>query len=243
MFNIMVDAIVPEWFRQVLGDEVARDGVGEAVQLFIALFYVDNGRIGSRDPEQVQRAFDILIDLFERVGLFTNVGNMKAMICIPGRIRTKLSEEVYERSRFGFCTAEAWERRRVECDICGANLSASSLSNHLETQHDVYRSRVLNRDLVDDRPSRTHFAPYSMANGKYKCPVPGCVDETALKWNMRRHFSDRHPKDLVVLPEKACCHAAPIVACRQATPHWLGSIVPTVYVETEQTDRSRERLP
>jgi hypothetical protein len=200
LFNIMVDAIVREWFRQVFGDEVARDGVGEAVRLFIALFYVDDGWIASRDPEQLQHSFGILIGLFERVGLFTNVDKTKAMICIPGRIRTKLSTEVYERSRFGFCTAKAWESRRVECDICGANLSASSLSSHLETQHDVYRSRVLNRDLVDDRPTRTYFAPYSMASGKFKCPVPGCVGEAATKWNMRRHFLDRHPKDLVVLP-------------------------------------------
>ena len=57
-----------------------------------------------------------------------------------------------------------------------------------------------NRDLVDDRPLRKHFAPYSMASGKYKCPVPGCVGKTASKWNMCRHFSDRHLKDLVVLP-------------------------------------------
>ena len=42
LFNIMVDAIVREWLRQVLGDEAASSGVGAAVRYFVALFYADD---------------------------------------------------------------------------------------------------------------------------------------------------------------------------------------------------------
>lgn len=47
IFNIMVDAIVREWLRQVMGDSVAQDGIGAAVALLLALFYTDDGMVAS----------------------------------------------------------------------------------------------------------------------------------------------------------------------------------------------------
>jgi hypothetical protein len=42
LFNIMVDAVIREWLCQVLGEEAARSGYGEAFRLLIAIFYVDD---------------------------------------------------------------------------------------------------------------------------------------------------------------------------------------------------------
>ena len=88
----------------------------------------------------------------------------------------------------------------MECDKCGTNLSAASLNKHLETQHGVFRSRVLNRDfLLEDREPETFTAHASMG-GKFFCPVPACQDATDLfdtPWSLRRHFRDRHPRDFV----------------------------------------------
>ena len=39
------------------------------------------------------------------------------------------------------------ERRIVECDQCGEKLQSRNLSKHLETVHDIYRSKVIDRDI------------------------------------------------------------------------------------------------
>jgi hypothetical protein len=47
---------------------------------FFAIFYVDNMYLASRDAEFLQCALDILVSLFERVGLETNTSKMQTMI-------------------------------------------------------------------------------------------------------------------------------------------------------------------
>ena len=142
----MVDAIVREWLRVLFEDEdlsfpkIEIEGV---VKLFTALFYADDGYIASTDNELLQRSMDILTKLFDRVGLRTNVGKTKVMTCIDSKIRVRDTEEVYYNRRCGFNTERDWNRRRVECDICSQDLSANSLASHLETQHGVFRLRVL----------------------------------------------------------------------------------------------------
>ena len=124
----------------------------------LVTFYADDGLIQARCPERLQSAFDILIRLFERVGLVTNTRKTKAMVCIPGRIWTRLTDNVHNNSRVGLILQEEWNRRRVECDICQQEVSAESLTSHLETQHDIFRSFVLKRDLVVEREQVVHNA-------------------------------------------------------------------------------------
>ena len=83
IFNIMVDAIVQEWLCQIFGDEVAASGIGVEIRSFLAAFFADDGLVQSRDPVFLQHSFDILIDLFERVGLRTNTTKTKVMVCVP----------------------------------------------------------------------------------------------------------------------------------------------------------------
>ena len=63
---------------------------------FFAIFYVGDVYLASRDAEFLQRPLDLLVGLFERVGLETNTSKMQTMICILGRIRTKLPAESYQ---------------------------------------------------------------------------------------------------------------------------------------------------
>ena len=89
----------------------------------------------------------------------------------------------------------------MECDICGKELAAYSLRLHLETQHDIHSSFVLSRDLInEDRPPVSCRSIFSIATGKYACPVPGCEGTAGAKYGMRRHFGFLHPLDLVKLP-------------------------------------------
>ena len=95
IFNLVVDAVIREWLRQVLGEEVAADGIGSHIRVLLAAFYADDGLVQSRDPEFLQYSFDILVGLFERVGLRTNTTKTEAMTCIPGEICPALSHEAY----------------------------------------------------------------------------------------------------------------------------------------------------
>ena len=78
IFNLMVDAVIREWLRQVLGERVAADGIGVQIRLLLAAFYADDGLVQSRDPEFLQFSFDILVGLFESVGLRTNTTKTEA---------------------------------------------------------------------------------------------------------------------------------------------------------------------
>ena len=49
LFNLMVDAVVREWLRQVLGEEGARGEQGLEIRRFLTAFYVDDGVLASRD--------------------------------------------------------------------------------------------------------------------------------------------------------------------------------------------------
>ena len=56
---------------------------------------VDDTLVASRDPTALQRAMDILVALFERVGLRTNTKKTKVYTFVPGKIRTRLSTAAY----------------------------------------------------------------------------------------------------------------------------------------------------
>ena len=110
-------------------------------------FYADDGVLSARCPEWLQSSFTTLVGLFKHVGLRTNAQKTKVMTCIPGKIRVSMTEEVYNDYCQEASTHTARKHLWVECDICGQSMQAASLQRHLESQHDVYRSFVLNRDL------------------------------------------------------------------------------------------------
>ena len=89
--------------------------------------------------------FTTLVGLFERVGRCTTSQNSHP-------------EVVYNDRCLSASTHADRKRLRVECDICGQGMQAASLQSHLETQHDVFRSFVLNRELEGDQPAATFWA-------------------------------------------------------------------------------------
>ncbi len=48
MFNVSVNAVVREWLWQVLGDNAAQGGLGEAVHNYVVVFSVDDGLVAAR---------------------------------------------------------------------------------------------------------------------------------------------------------------------------------------------------
>jgi hypothetical protein len=159
-------------------------------------FFVDDGLVAARCPEWLQTSFNILIPLFERIGLRTNAEKTKVMMCLPGKIQVAQTEEEYASQQTGFGTSTT-KRRCVDCEVCGASLAAESLRSHLETQHDIFRSFVLNRDIVVAQPPEVYRATESPATGLYFCPVAQCGGRSGTRFNLCRHFLMQHPQDLV----------------------------------------------
>ena len=133
IFNIVVDAVLREWLRHGLGKRAAAEGMLRYVRMFLPGFYADDGLLQSRCPTMLQDSFNSLVALFERVGLKTNTSKTKAMVCVPGKIRTRLLKEVYTNARVGLKGKTGWKGASVACDHCGKSVATGLLRSHLET--------------------------------------------------------------------------------------------------------------
>ena len=69
---------------------------------------------------------EVLVTLFEGIGLRTNHNKMKVMMCVPGNIQVAHTEVAYHAQQLGPVDPTA-KRHWVECDLCGASLAAGSL--------------------------------------------------------------------------------------------------------------------
>jgi hypothetical protein len=216
MFNICVNAVVREWLWQVLGDDAAQGGLGEAARNHAVALFVGNGLVMVRCPEWKQSSFTILVNLFKRIGLRTNAAKTKVMTCLPGKIWVARTEEEYAAQQTGNATtAKRWH---IDCKACGISLVAESLRSHLETQHDVYRSFVLNRDLVPEQAAVVYHATESPATGIYLCPVPQCGSHSGTRFNLRQHFLMQQPQDLVCIPIEGFLPLPKCACCGLQTP-------------------------
>ncbi len=123
------------------------------------------------------------------------------MVCILGRIREGKTEKEYAKykSQMGITDGK---RHQVDCEICGASLAAGSYQSHLESQHDIFCSFVLQQDIVIDRLAVIYCEIESIATDTYPCLVPNCINKAITRWARKRHFVDCHPQDLVVIPSK-----------------------------------------
>jgi hypothetical protein len=125
MFNICANALVREWLRQVLGDDAAQGGLGEAAHNHAVAFFVNDGFVTARCPEWLQSSFTILVNLFECIGLRTNAAKTKVMTCLPGKIRVARTEEEYAAQQTGNATTtKHW---CIDHKVCSNILTAESL--------------------------------------------------------------------------------------------------------------------
>ena len=94
------------------------------------------------------------------------------MTCIPGKIRTRLSDDVYVAQLVSF-TNKKWNKRVDVCNECGKTVKASSLTNHLEGVRGVYRYKVINKDLIVEDREPVYYEVETFTDG-YRCLVEGC---------------------------------------------------------------------
>jgi hypothetical protein len=73
LFNILVDAVVREMFRQLREEGDYKEAeLAKLLVTFFAIFYVKDAYLASRDAGFLQHVLDILVGLFEQVGLQCN---------------------------------------------------------------------------------------------------------------------------------------------------------------------------
>ena len=117
------------------------------LHLFLVLFYTDNAYLACQNHRMLQEALDILVVLFNPVGLLTNTTKSQFIIDIPGKILIRLSQSSYSRQYGGLQSAAKWSARAMDCDVCGDKLVESSLKSHLMTQHGVTQAQEV--DLAE----------------------------------------------------------------------------------------------
>ena len=59
------------------------EGLVQDIQKIAACFYYENGLLVSTRATQLQLEFDVLTDMFDWIGLITNVVNTVSMACKP----------------------------------------------------------------------------------------------------------------------------------------------------------------
>ena len=116
--------------------------------MLLAIFYDNNGCIPSRCQKQLQAAFNILIELFEYVGLRTNTTKTKVMTYVPENTRTKLSSVIYNNTQDGLHGCHRGNDILVNCNLCEKSMLMSSLPSRWETQYNIYRSLVIHKDIL-----------------------------------------------------------------------------------------------
>ena len=183
LFNIMVDALVREWFC-VLREELGMEG-GEldlTMEALFAIFYVDDTYIAAQDPIFLQQAIYILVTSFEQVGLETNTKKTQAMTCTPCKIRRQLLSNFYQQMRLGRTPAVDWDAHTVTCGECGKGMRASSLGRHLADLHEIYQQLVVAEELLEGQEGVMYKV--ALGCGKLRYPFPLCKEELASGWMM-----------------------------------------------------------
>jgi len=202
-FNIICDAIIRAWLNVVCDDgAVAVSGFGTHVSEKGVFFYADDGLLGSRDAEWLQQALDVLVDLFMRLGLYTNTTKTVTMTCTPGYIRTHQSDTTYgRRIGGGGLSYRERQRRRVECPECGKSMAEGSLPQHSLSQHGIVSFPPAAAG-VPQPPPENYRISFPKTAKRRVCPVDDCGYFAPSHVAMRTHFAHRHPTDGIVILEE-----------------------------------------
>ena len=127
------------------------------------------------DSVGLQGAFNALVGLFDRLGLWNNVRNKVGMVCHPYQAAGNPTTEAYGR-RIMVMGQSYRERLRdqVDCGECGDMLVVSSLSSNLETHHGRAAGRRQQWNTPPaGRGPQSYLMSFTTKGGPQKFPVEG----------------------------------------------------------------------
>ena len=168
IFNVVVDTVVCHWESLLVAEREEREGgeisgdEGDRTHMAgrmirdqdnrrqwteegnqrlttkAEFFYANDGMVASTDPGWIHLAFDILMGLFDKVGLRTNVRKTVGMVCRNFWAAGVRAEEAYASRMTGEGRIlKEREQERVLCPECGKELEKGSLVMHRQTQNGV----------------------------------------------------------------------------------------------------------
>ena len=193
IFNIIIDAVIRKWTEEK-NNNTSR-----------ALFYADDGLIENEDPDTLQQDLDLIIGLFEKVGLRTNESKTKFMVFRGPSAPKAISKQAYYRMVTGKGkTYNERRKERVQCTICGKEMCRGSLQRHMEKQHNLKPERYLYSEK-ETQTTSSSFKVKIIRGKRNKCPIPGCPGESKDKFGMYRHFCLKHVETNLIIDGDGQC--------------------------------------
>ena len=117
-------------------------------------FYAKDGRIAGRNPIWVQGTLTTLIQIFERVDLYKNLGNTKSRTYTPSFVWDKMVKKAYNMRAMGEGnTSQEWKRTRVSCGECDKTMAESSLQQHVASIHWRILAQKREAEIRGGRPT------------------------------------------------------------------------------------------
>jgi hypothetical protein len=201
IFNIVVDAIVREWY--------IRMGTNSTT----TRFYADDGRLAGSDPVAVQNGLTIFAELFKRMNLQLNTDKTKAMVMFSRASSQKESPDAYAR-RFNRSLPTQRERalQKMSCPQCHKRMSRQHICLH---QHEVHGTPMLHIPMIPAQVSSQMYQVNFPSGTRVSCPVPGCPYSASTRVLLRRHFSRIHDLDEIVILQEGELPRCPY--CRMFT--------------------------
>ena len=101
------------------------------------VFYAGDSCISGFNSIWIHTTLTMVVIVFERVGLQTNLGKTKEMVCTLGLIWGKHGVSMYKWRATGGVDLRERKKIRVSCEECVTIMSASSLRHHMECTHGI----------------------------------------------------------------------------------------------------------
>ena len=97
IFNIVLDVVIPLWDTLVTVEASVLEGLGRVFQTLYAFFYIDDMLLDSQSPSRLQASLEVLMGLFDHVGIQTKFVTIVGMTCVPCLISQSLLKVSYTR--------------------------------------------------------------------------------------------------------------------------------------------------
>jgi hypothetical protein len=188
IFNVVADATVWHWFQCTMLD--ADQGDSDLSEPEIAASFCANGGVTAGcDHEQIQSGFDLAMELFERVGLKSNVTKTKAVVCRGGSAQSQISSPARKCWFEGDPTCSMRKRRRALCNKCGKSMQECHLPNHLLRQHSTCQDvSAAGSAATSTGQAPAHWAVSTLGRRmNVECPAPGCLGRALDRCSPRQH--------------------------------------------------------
>ena len=205
MFNVVVDNVIRTWLAMTVENQrVDHDGLVEIIGQCLGAFCDDNGMVGSCNLDWLQHAMNVLVCLFRRYGLASNVAKSRTMTCQPGALRAGILEEAMALKRTGVGDLYRVRLRRwIPFPECRVDITTGSIMAHRRHMHSTELAINWSWLTVIQTVHQPQIYNVSFPQSTKQCPYPfpGCHGSSH-KWNgLLLHFNSQHWGDRIRILE------------------------------------------